>query len=149
MKNQPESLLAKLLRVSRMANTAYNRKLMQQDLSVGQPAILEYLNQNDGAIQVEIGRALDLQPASIFVNLRGMERDRLIFKQPDQYDLRVNRVYLTQRGKDVIKQMRKTAQQTDEAVFLGMTPQERETFEGLLERVGENLSKDYHKGNKV
>ena len=40
-------------------------KLTEENLSIGQPKILEYLSSHDGAIQKEIAEACNIEPATL------------------------------------------------------------------------------------
>ncbi|MCL2433678.1 MAG: MarR family transcriptional regulator [Clostridia bacterium] len=144
MPPKPETLLRRLLRVSRMVNTLTADEYSRIHLSAGQPAVLLYLGENDGAVQGDLAQNLCIRPATVAINLRGMERARLIRRETDSFDLRVSRVYITERGKALLRDIRKVEKQAQERFFEGFSEAERETFIQLLGRVSDNLLDSYN-----
>jgi len=141
---RPETLLRRLLRVSRMVNTLTADEYTRIHLSAGQPAVLLYLSENDGAAQGDLAQNLCIRPATVAINLRGMERARLIRRETDAFDLRVSRVYITERGKALLRDIRKVEKKAEERYFQGFSETEREAFLQLLGHVSDNLAETYN-----
>ena len=68
-------------------------------LTPGQPKILDYLINHDGAIQREIAVSCHIEPASLTAILNGMENKGYIERRTDGGNRRSYHVYLTPLGR--------------------------------------------------
>lgn len=68
-------------------------------LTPGQPKILDYLINHDGAIQREIAVSCHIEPASLTAILNGMENKGYIERKTDSGNRRSYHVYLTPLGR--------------------------------------------------
>ena len=73
-------------------------KLKDTGLTLGQPKVLDYLKDNDGASQKEIAIGCHVEPASLTVILNGMEDKGLIERKNINGNRRTIHVYMTQKG---------------------------------------------------
>nr|MDD6335335.1 MarR family transcriptional regulator [bacterium] len=129
----------KLARLTRLANIMDREALSAIQVSLGQPDILLFLSEHDGAMQNDLAQALSLRPASVAVTLKRMERCGLLHREPDRLDLRVSRVFLSEKGKALLAQIESIRQQTDERLLAGFTDEEKAQLDGLLSRMMDNL----------
>lgn len=107
----------------------------------GQPPILLRLSKQDGVMQKEIADALNLTPATITDTLQRMEKARLLERRTDPEDGRVCRVYITEKGRAVKKQVDGIIQTIDEETFRGLSLEEKQLFRRLVLKMIDNLSK--------
>lgn len=115
------------------------RRLADCQLSSGQPRVLEYLMDHEGAMQKEIAKACMIEPPSVTSVLSKMEREGLIVRSAKAGDRRSQDVALTQRGRELAALTAETFRQEEAAALQGLSREERETLVGLLERVNRNL----------
>ena len=85
-------------------HTAFRKRifsaLKNEGLTSGQPKVLEYLAEHDGAMQKDIAAACRIEPATMTSLLCGMEKKGLITRlAPDRRSLSV---YLTEKGRMLI-----------------------------------------------
>lgn len=85
-------------------HTAFRKRifsaLKNEGLTSGQPKVLEYLAEHDGALQKDIAAACRIEPATMTSLLCGMEKKGLITRSaPDRRSLSV---YLTEKGRMLI-----------------------------------------------
>lgn len=84
-------------------NTMYTKKVFDnvadRNLSKGQPKILEYLYENDGAVQKDIAKSCFIEQATVTSILARMEKNELIIRKVDPDNRRFQFVYLTEKGK--------------------------------------------------
>ena len=79
------------------------KELMEQlkttGLTLGQPKVLDYLKNHNGAVQKDIAAGCHIEPASLTAILNGMETKGLIERRlcPDNH--RFYNVYLTETGR--------------------------------------------------
>lgn len=76
------------------------------DLSKEQMVVLKKLHENDGLIQNELAYLTLRDKSSLARLLAKMERKNYITREQDEFDKRVNRVFLTETGKITFRKTR-------------------------------------------
>lgn len=123
-------------------HTAFHKRifsaLKKEGLTSGQPKVLEYLSEHDGAMQKDIAAACRIEPATMTSLLCGMEKKGLITRSaPDRRSLCV---YLTDKGKAVVPLIEEEFAKIEAKATSGFSDDEREVLISLLSRLRENLS---------
>lgn len=126
--------------VIRLVNTNGFSRFSEINLSLGQPAILIYLSENDGAMQGQFAAALSLRPATVTVTLKRMERAGLIRRETDRMDLRVSRVFMTEKGRAVLGDIRRIRAEIDAVCLQGFTLDEVQQLRDMMQRMLINLN---------
>ena len=99
MKNQSAGYLANHL--ARIFARGLTARIKPLGLTTGTfPALLE-LWESDGLTQKQLVERLDIEQATMANTLARMERDGLIIRKKDANDGRVQRIWLTERGRDL------------------------------------------------
>ena len=107
----------------------------------GQPAMLIALYHKDGQNQKELAKKLFIKPATITVMLKRMEKAELVERRQDPNDMRVSRVYLTENGKKICKEVDKIMKIIDVESFQNFTQEEQDLLLKLLIKMRDNLIK--------
>ena len=123
-------------------HTAFQKRifsaLKKEGLTSGQPKVLEYLSEHDGAMQKDIAAACRIEPATMTSLLSGMEKKELITRcAPDRRSLCV---YLTDKGRAVVPLIEEEFAKIEAEAASGFSDDEREMLISLLSRLRENLS---------
>lgn len=113
--------------------------LAKLDVTQGQPRLLHYLSENDGCIQKELCDRCDLEAATVTNILAAMEKAGTIKRESDPEDRRVQRVYLTAKGRQTDARVQEIFVAMEEDCFRGFTGQERERTLEYLDRIYANL----------
>ena len=116
-------------------------RLSGQELSAGQPKVLEYLIEHDGVAQKDIAEACIIEPATATSLLARMEKTGLIDRRSREDDKRYILVYLTEKGRARAEASVNVLSDVEEHVFEGFSDAEREAFFSYLEQVNRNLRK--------
>lgn len=116
-----------------MANqAAFRREVFQRlkgsGLTSGQPKILDYLGDHDGASQKEIAKGCHIEPASLTTVLHGMEEKGLIQRRSLNGDRRTSHIFMTEKGSTLQKQVAEAFALMEERAFAGIAPDERAAF---------------------
>lgn len=114
-------------------------KLKDTGLTLGQPKVLDYLQDHDGANQAEIARACHIEPASLTSVLNRMEEKALVERRTQKGDRRSFAVYLTGQGHSMALRVRQAFEELEEQAFAGVSEAEREQFLAVFRRVYGNL----------
>lgn len=140
-KDSKESLHALLWQVIRYHFIRHRYLLSTIGLHRGQPPVLAILWEKDGRTQKEIAEALSLRPSTVTIILRRMEKAGLVRRENDPEDLRIVRVYLTEKGKDLQKDVEKINAILEQECFAGFTSKEQALLRQFLMHMRENLRK--------
>ena len=121
---------------------ALSIRLKGTGLTPGQPKILDYLKEHDGAVQKEIATGCHIEPASLTVILNGMEDKGYIERKTIHGNRRAQYVFLTDPGRQHAVHLTAVFDQLEEKALADFTTNEIETLCTLLSRVHDNLSKE-------
>lgn len=103
------------------------------------PRILFEIDNNQGKTQKELAKLLGITPASVTNTIDKLESLGYIYRQSDDKDLRVKRIYITKDGQSVIKKAEDIKTKTNEQVFGSFTEEEKKQFGALLQKLVENM----------
>lgn len=124
-------------------NTMYTKKVFDnvadRKLSKGQPKILEYLYENDSAVQKDIAKSCFIEQATVTSILARMEKNELIIRKVDPDNRRFQFVYLTEKGKVEAKFVIESFAKLENNALKDFTDEEKMQFVNFLNRVNKNL----------
>lgn len=104
------------------------------------PALLE-LWEADGLTQKELVERLDIEQATMANTLSRMERDGLIVRKRDESDGRVQRVWLTERARDLRVPAVSAALDENAFELAGLSEAERAQFVALMQKLIDTITK--------
>ena len=107
----------------------------------GQPKILEYLWFHDGASQKDISRECIIDKSTVTSLLKRMEKLDLIRKETRLDDQRGINIYLTDKGWEKAKEIRKVIYATDDAMWQGIPEEEKQQFMRTFHKIIANQKK--------
>ena len=120
----------------------YLRNLMNENkLYRGDPRLLMYVFFHNGRKQAEIARGLCVKPATLTVMLQRMEQAGLVERRNDTQDQRVQRVYITELGKETSEKTVDVYKNAVKKFYQGVTDEEMEGYRSTLEKVKANVLK--------
>lgn len=127
-----------------MANQALLQKrllsgLKDTCLSPGQPKVLEYLKEHNGASQKEIARGCHIEAASLTSILGRMEEKGMIERKMLNGNRRSLYVFLTEKGSQLRQAVAKEFEVLEEEVFQGISEEEKTRFMKTFFRIYDNL----------
>lgn len=110
-------------------------------LSPGQPKVLDYLKEYDGASQKEIAYGCHIEPPTLTVLLTRMEKNGLIERRIRDNNRRTFYVYLTEEGRTYRDRVSEEFQKIETIVFQGISEKEKDMFTNTFLQIYENLKK--------
>lgn len=127
-----------------MANQALLQKrllsgLKDTRLSPGQPKVLEYLKEHNGASQKEIARGCHIEAASLTSILGRMEEKGMIERKMLNGNRRSLYVFLTEKGNELQQAVEKEFEVLEEEAFGGISKEEKSRFMETFFRIYDNL----------
>lgn len=108
-------------------------------LHYGHPRILFTIDHLEGASQKEIADRLHVSPASLATSLKRLEKAGFLARSIDGQDQRVNKIELTDKGKEAVSTCHLQMQSMDRLMTAGFTDDEQNLLHGLLARLNDNL----------
>lgn len=122
--------------------SAVNFKCFQKmGLHPGQLPVLKTVYEKEGISLRELADVLHVKPPTVTVTVKRLEKTGLVYKQADQEDLRVNRIFLTEKGKGITKEISVLLDKNEKILTAGFSREEKETLYSYFERMIENLAK--------
>lgn len=127
-------------KVIRLYHHQMHKSLHKIGLYKGQPFILFVLKEQDGITQKELAKKVKIEPASISVIIRRMEKTGLVERRKDLEDLRISRVYLTEQSKDILEKVEEEMRSVQQKCFRGFISEEKMLLRRFLIQMSDNLS---------
>ena len=120
------------------------KKLMEQlkdtGLTLGQPKVLDYLKDHDGASQKEIAAGCLIEAGSLTSILNRMEEKGLIERKMLNGNRRTFHIFMTETGRKNQKLVEKNFEKIEETALKGITEEEEKTFMDIFRRIYMNLA---------
>lgn len=128
-----------------MANQALLQKKLLNGLSdtcltLGQPKVLDYLKEHNGASQKEIAAGCHIEAASLTSVLSRMEEKGMIERRMLNGNRRSLYVFLTDMGKELQKAVEREFDSIEKTAFERISEEERKAFMSTFFKIYENLS---------
>jgi MarR family transcriptional regulator for hemolysin len=127
--------------VSRIRRSVMDEVMRPYDITRAQWSMLSTLSRggNNGMTQVDIARLLEVGKVTVGGLIDRLEVSGQVERRADAVDRRAKRVYITEKGYEVIGLMISVASKVNRRVLKGLTPIEIETVERALLQVKRNL----------
>ena len=128
-----------LVSVCRLHHTRADQSMDRMGLYRGQAFLLMTLSKQDGMTHSEIAERLEISPAATTKVIKRMEHAAYVQRMADPVDERVSRVYLQDKGRALIAEIRGAFGRLDQALFSGLDEPELAQLSDLLTRMQANL----------
>lgn len=121
------------------------KKLMEQlkdtGLTLGQPKVLDYLKEHDGASQREIAAGCLIEAGSLTSILNRMEEKGLIERKMLNGNRRTFHIFMTESGKKNQKLIEEAFAQIEKTALHNISEEEQIVFMQIFHRICRNLQK--------
>lgn len=139
MEEHEKSIQALLFTVTHSYMVKCFKKVADMGIHPRQIPMLKILSRQDGVSQSALCKMLGTKPSTVTVSLKRMEKADLVRREQDRKDQRVTRVYLTDKGKDIIRQMKERLKDYEETMMTGFSEAEVCLLRRMLEQIRSNL----------
>ena len=138
-----DTLLPWAGKVGKMVGVFLAQKLREQDIDLTdkQWLMLRILSLEDGRPQNDLAILTDRNKASLVRLINTMERKMLVIRKQDELDRRINRIYLTEMGREQYQVTVPTVLQAINEVQEGLSEKEIRQAIATLEKVLQNIYK--------
>ena len=115
-------------------------RLKGSGLTIGQPKVLDYLKDHDGASQKDIARGCHIEPGTLTTLLNRMEEADLVERRMLYGNRRSLYVFITEKGKQKLRLITGAFAEIESAAFKGISDKEQSTLLDLLNRIYQNIA---------
>ena len=134
-----DTIGALLVQICRAHRNKAQELLSCIDLYPGQEFMLLRLWPRDGLTHSEVAENLCVQPATVSRMLDRLVKTGLVLRRTDPDDQRISRIYLTEKGRELLQPIERVWQELEQISFSNLTLEERLLLRRLLLQVNENL----------
>ncbi len=124
------------------AHNVSTRQIMAQTaelgLTPGQPKVLEYLLEHDGACARAICQEFAIDKSTMASILPRMEKAGLVRREASETDRRTSSIWLTEKGRRLALVIKQVVLSTDAYLTRGVSPQDLAACERVLALISAN-----------
>ena len=117
-----------------------NREVSKYDINSGQFMYLMDLYIQGGKNQEELSERLKVDKGTTARVIKKLEEKDLVTRVKDSSDKRCNRIYLTEKSREVEVNILNAFDEWNKMISENLTVEEEETLRNLLEKVGKNIN---------
>jgi MarR family transcriptional regulator, transcriptional regulator for hemolysin len=127
--------------VSRMRRTLFDQRLKDLNITRAQWSALASLSrhESEGVIQADLARELEVGKVTIGGLIDRLESSGIVERRGDPADRRTRRVYITDKGFDIIEQMQSIGRELNAVIMKGLTLDQIHSAEDVLHAMKVNL----------
>ena len=130
--------------LSMINHMTVQKKLMEQladtGLTLGQPKVLDYLKDHDGASQKEIAAGCLIEAGSLTSILNRMEEKDLIERKMLNGNRRTFHIFMTESGRKNQKLVEEAFKKIEKTALNGISEEEQKLFMEIFCRIYRNLA---------
>ena len=115
-------------------------KLKGTGLTSGQPKVLDYLKDHDGASQKDIAHGCHIEPGTLTTLLNRIEEIGLVERRMLGGNRRSFYVFMTDLGKSKLKLVTDAFNELEEEAFSDISAEDRENFMDLFQKIYKNTA---------
>jgi DNA-binding MarR family transcriptional regulator len=126
---------------SRIRRTVMDQAMRPLGVTRSQWSVLSALSRggNNGMMQVHLARLLEVGKVTVGGLVDRLEATGHVERRADPTDRRAKRVFITEQGYEVIRQMVTVASTLDKRILEGVEPEHQKIAEDVLRKVKENM----------
>lgn len=128
-----------LHRVGQCAGDVFGQKVKSAGLTPRQYAVLSTVANHEGLNQTDLVGRTGVDRSTLADIVRRMLNKGLIYRQRKLHDARAYAVYVTDKGKEILREAAPAAADADQRVLSTLSPEQREAFLDILHQLVENM----------
>lgn len=125
--------------VSRLRRVCFDRELAPLGITRSQWWVLAFISRNDGLPQTQLANELDVGKVALGSLIDRLQTAGFVERTPDARDRRVKRVFLTDRARQLIKDIAPVNDSFNAKILAGIPREDLELTARTLYRMKQNL----------
>lgn len=139
-----QSILYQMSILQRKIFKVINEKVSKEYmLHPGQIPMLFLIQKHPGISQREIAQIMDVEPGTVAVMLKRMEKSELVYRQEDSKDRRISRVFLTERAQEILNSVRIVVKDIENSLMTALSEEEKKQLYDLLYKIRSKLDEQF------
>lgn len=134
-----KSMPALFMEINRRYGMKCMDRIRELGIQHGQMPIIMIVYENDGCSQKEIAEKMGVTPPTVNVSIQRLERTDIVCRKRDETDQRIMRVYLTENGKRIVREIQEESRVVEKIMFSNFNETElclmRRFFEQILDNI--------------
>ena len=136
---KPRSLQGTFMRLLHRYTEVNFGRLKDLGVHPGQLPFINIISHREGISQRELAERLHVKPPTVAVTVKRLEKAKVIYRKPDPNDMRISRIYLTEKGIEVAEQIEVVVKANEKALTAGFSEEELELAKSFFDRMMQNL----------
>lgn len=144
-------ILREIGMIARALDSISNIEFKAYNLTKGQYLYLVRICENPGIIQEKLAEMIKVDRTTAARAIKKLELNGFIDKKDDEHNKKIKKLFPTEKGENVFPFIKRENDHSNKVALEGFSEVEVETIFNLLQRVRENVEKDWEfvkKGNK-
>ena len=125
--------------IARLMRWNFDRRAQNLELTRAQWGVLANLTRCPGAHQKTLADLLEVTPITLARHIDRLEQNGWVRREDDVEDRRAKRVYLTEKGQEILGELQSVVQEVRQQALTGINTEEEEQLLTLLLRLRQNL----------
>lgn len=146
-----KEILREIGMIARALDSISNIEFKEYELTKGQYLYLVRICENPGIIQEKLSEMIKVDRTTAARAIQKLEINGFIEKKEDESNKKIKKLFPTEKGKNVYPFIKRENDYSNTVALEGFSETEAETISNLLQRVRQNIEKDWEfvkKGNK-
>jgi len=128
--------------IARFRGIIFDLKLKPHDITMSQGFVLVQLWREDGLRQSELAERMQVATVTVSKLVDRLEARNFVLRQVDKDDRRSNRVYVTPKGRDLVKVLTRIVYEVDDMANVGISEEDLARTLKVLSRMRDNLKSE-------
>jgi DNA-binding MarR family transcriptional regulator len=138
-----KEILREIGMIARALDSISNIEFKEYDLTKGQYLYLVQICENPGIIQEKLAEMIKVDRTTAARAIKKLEVNGFIRKKDDPHNKKIKRLFPTEKGKNVYPFIMRENNHSNIVALEGFSEKEVETISILLQRVRNNIEKDW------
>ncbi|WP_350301334.1 MarR family winged helix-turn-helix transcriptional regulator [Peribacillus frigoritolerans] len=146
-----KEILREIGMIARALDSISNIEFKEYDLTKGQYLYLVRICENPGIIQEKLAEMIKVDRTTAARAIKKLEINGFVEKKEDKHNKKIKKLFPTEKGNNVYPFIKSENDYSNIVALEGFSKREVESISNLLQRVRENVEKDWEfvkKGNK-
>ena len=118
------------------------KRFMDMGVHPGQIPVLRAVHEHAGISLREMAEKLHVKPPTVTVTVKRLEKAGFLYREPDWRDSRVSRIYETEKGKELSREIGQQVCEREVQLLDGFSEEEKAQLCDFFRRMSENLVKE-------
>lgn len=140
VKAKKSAMMSRLHSAARLSRTALAARLMSHGFYAGQDQIMLALDGEDGQTPGQLATRLGVRPPTVTKTINRLQAQGVLEKRASQEDARQANIFLTDDGRDAIRDIEKSVKKIEKQAFRGFDKKDKKALAKLLSRIENNLA---------